>query len=416
MEILLREYLMDYGFSNLLAKIGAYIIFALIIILLCFIANLIAKKIILKLIVKYIKVSKCRWDDYLLKRKVFHNLFRIIPAIIIYATAPLFGKFEVYIQRICIGYLIIITMFIMSSVLDAVNDFYTTLPISKVRPIKSLLQVIKIATYVVLGIVLIASLTGESPFLMLSGIGALSAVFSLVFKDSILGFVAGIQLTSNDLLRIGDWIEVPSHGADGDVIDISLNTIRVRNFDNTIITLPAYALISGSFRNWRGMQESGGRRIKRSIYIDTSSIKFCTPEMLERFKKIRYLKEYISNKEIEINEYNQKMDADKEQLVNGRHLTNIGTFRAYIEHYLKEHPMVHKGLIYMVRQHESGERGLPLELYMFVTETNWVAYENIQSDIFDHIYAVASEFELRIFQNPSGHDMRYFVQEKHEEI
>jgi miniconductance mechanosensitive channel len=208
------------------------------------------------------------------------------------------------------------------------------------------------------------------------------------------------------MVQIGDWIEMPKYGADGDVIDISLHTVKVQNWDKTITTIPTHALIADSFKNWKGMSEAGGRRIKRSIYIDMTSIKFCDEEMLERFKKIRYIQQYINDKTEEIEEYNKRLGIDTDSLVNGRHLTNIGTFRAYIVQYLKNHPRIHKGMTQIVRQLEPTEKGLPIEIYAFTNDTAWAAYESIQSDIFDHILAVVPEFDLRLFQNPSGHDLR----------
>jgi miniconductance mechanosensitive channel len=228
----------------------------------------------------------------------------------------------------------------------------------------------------------------------------------LVFKDSILGLVAGVQLTANDMVRVGDWVEMPKYNADGAVIEITLNTVKVQNWDKTITMIPSYALISDSFKNWRGMQESGGRRIKRSVYIDVTSIAFLTDEMIKKFKQIHYLKDYIENKEREIAEFNRKNGIDESVKVNGRRMTNIGTYRAYISKYLENHPGIHKGLIMMVRQLAPGEYGLPLEIYAFTNNTQWVVYESIQADIFDHILAVAPEFGLRVFQNPSGHDLQ----------
>jgi len=236
------------------------------------------------------------------------------------------------------------------------------------------------------------------------------AVFLLIFKDSLLGLVAGVQLSSNDMIRLGDWIEMPKYGANGDVTDISLVTVKVENFDKTITTIPTYALISDSFKNWRGMTQSGGRRINRSVYIDTTSIGFCTDEMLEEFEKIEYLSDYIRSKRHEIVQYNLEKKIDTSNSVNGRHLTNIGVFRIYIESYLRNHPKIHKDMIQMVRQLPPGEHGLPLELYVFTNDTAWVTYENVQSDIFDHLLAVVPQFGLRIFQNPTGYDISQAVE------
>ncbi|MFW5886783.1 MAG: mechanosensitive ion channel family protein, partial [Bacteroidota bacterium] len=243
-----------------------------------------------------------------------------------------------------------------------------------------------------------------------AGMGALAAVLMLVFKDSILGLVAGIQISAYDMVRIGDWIEMPSHNADGDVIDISLNTVKVQNWDKTITTIPTYALVSESFYNWRGMQEAGGRRIKRNISIDMKSVKFCTKEMLEKFKKIQYLKSYIEDKEKELLEFNKKNNVDEYILVNGRRLTNIGVFRKYLEAYLRNHPHIHKNMTFLVRHLQPTDRGIPVEIYVFANDTVWANYEGIQADIFDHVLAVIPEFGLRVFQSPSGDDFQKMME------
>jgi miniconductance mechanosensitive channel len=271
--------------------------------------------------------------------------------------------------------------------------------------------VVQIILFILGGIVIIAHWLGESPFILLSGIGALSAVLLIVFRDSLLGLVAGIQLAANDMVRVGDWIEMPKYEADGDIIDISLNTVKVQNFDKTITTIPSYALISDSFKNWRGMQASGGRRIKRSLFIDTNSIKFCTEEMIEKFKTIKFLTEYITSKEREIAEYNAKNEINRNNPVNGRALTNIGVFREYINQYLQHHPGISQEKTLLVRQLAPTENGLPLEVYAFTNDIRWDVYETIQSDIFDHLFAVAPEFRLQLFQNPSGIDFRKIYDE-----
>jgi miniconductance mechanosensitive channel len=276
--------------------------------------------------------------------------------------------------------------------------------VSKTRPIKGLLQVLKIAVYIVAVIVALTDLMGQSPLVMLGGLGAMTAVFSLVFKDSILGLVAGIQLAANDMVRIGDWIEMPKYEADGVVIDISLNTVKVRNFDNTITSIPAYTLVSDAFKNWRGMKSSGARRIMRSVNIDVSSISFCSKELLERLKKSELLREYIENKQKEIDEYNRSRSLDPNAVINARRLTNIGVFRVYIQNYLKNHPGIQQDMIQLVRQLPPAEYGLPIQVYVFSNQTDWTVYENIQSDIFDHILSVVGQFELRVFQSPTGYD------------
>jgi miniconductance mechanosensitive channel len=373
---------------------------------LCILANFISKKLFINIISHLINKNNTQWNHILLERKVFHKCSHVVPAVIIYYFSYIFPSYQHLIEKGAVCYIIIMGLLVVDSLLDAVNDIYITYDISKIKPIRGYIQVVKIILTIVCGILVIANLIGESPLILLSGIGAISAVLMLVFKDSILGLVAGVQLTANDMVRVGDWIEMPKYGADGDITDISLNTVKVQNFDKTITTIPTYALISDSFKNWRGMQRSGGRRIKRSIFIDTSSICFCTDEMLERFKSIHYLTEYILDKELEIQHYNRENNINTSIKVNGRALTNIGVFRIYIGQYLKSHSKIHQGMTCMVRQLASGETGLPLEIYAFTNDTNWIVYETVQSDIFDHIFAIAPEFGLRVFQIPTGHDVK----------
>jgi miniconductance mechanosensitive channel len=255
-------------------------------------------------------------------------------------------------------------------------------------------------------ILVIAMVVGRSPVVFLSGLGAVTAILLLVFKDTILGFVAGIQIAANDMVRPDDWIEMPKYGADGSVIDVTLNTVKVRNWDKTVTTIPTYALISDSFKNWRGMTESGGRRIKRALHLDMTSIRFCDEEMLDRFKKIQFIREYLERKLEEISRHNRECAVDESVLVNGRRLTNVGTFRAYIEAYLRNHPMVHQEMTFLVRHLAPTEHGLPIEVYVFSKDQRWAVYESIQADIFDHLLAVVPEFDLRVFQSPTGSDVR----------
>jgi miniconductance mechanosensitive channel len=402
----INKLLVNRGVNENITKFLSFGILTLIVILTCFLVHFIIKKVIFKYMTRIVKRTKYEWDDLLLNSKLFDRVANFVPGIIIYNFAPAFPDITVLIERCASVYILIVLALMINELLDVVNNIYRTYPISRVRPITGFLQVVKIVTFSILGIVLIANLMNESPLILLSGIGAFAAVFSFVFKDTILGFIAGIQLTTNDMLRIGDWIEMEKYGADGDVIDIALNTIKVQNFDKTIVTIPAYAFVSDSFKNWRGMKEYGGRRIKRSLYIDVNSIGFCTPEMIEKFKKIHYLEDYITQKENEIREYNKVNEVNTELLVNGRHMTNIGTFRAYIINYIKNHPGLQGDATQIVRQLPPGEYGLPLEIYAFTNTTDWATYENIQSDIFDHIISVAGEFGLRLFQNPSGYDVR----------
>lgn len=403
---IIKTLLTDNNVKEDLAVYLAYGILIALIIILCIIANFITKKVVLKIITRIIRNNKFTWDDILLERKVFHKLSHIVPAIIIFSFASSFPDYEVLIGRAAFVYMFVVIILVINAFLTALNDIYNTFEVSKVRPIKGYIQVVKIALFIFGGIILISTLIGQNPLILISGLGALSAVLMLVFKDSILGLVAGVQLSANDMVRVGDWIEMPKYNADGDVFDITLNTVKIRNFDKTVTMVPSYAFISDSFKNWRGMQETGGRRIKRSIYIDISSIKFLSQDMIDEFKKIQYLTDYIADKEQEIEAHNRELGVDLDNMVNGRHLTNIGTYRIYIENYLKNHKLIHKGLIAMVRQLAPGEYGLPLEIYAFTSDTRWLTYEAIQADIFDHVLAIAPEFGLRVFQNPTGSDMR----------
>ncbi|PQP83936.1 mechanosensitive ion channel protein MscS [Paenibacillus sp. PCH8] len=368
-------------------------------------ANFIAKKIVLKTINHLVNNNRYKWGNIIVEKKLFHKLSHLVPAVIIYYSAYIFPAYQALIEKSAMTYMIIIMITVLNALLNVFDDIYRSYEVSKIRPIKGYIQVAKIVLFIIGGIIVISNLIGQNPLIILSGLGALSAVLMLVFKDSILGLVAGIQLSSNDMVRVGDWIEMPKYDADGDVIDITLNTVKVMNFDKTITMIPSYALISDSFKNWRGMQISGGRRIKRSVYIDTSSISFCTQEMIVEFEKIHYLKEYVTTKLDEINAYNVEHHVNMESNVNGRQLTNVGVFREYIHQYLRNHPKIHKDMTLIVRQLAPGDKGLPLEIYAFSNDTAWGVYETVQADIFDHIFAVASTFGLRAFQNPTGHDI-----------
>lgn len=407
----ISNWLSDYNLNPTVHKYLSTIITILFIALICIIANFITKKIVIRIITHIVNNNKYQWDNMLLDRKVFHKLSHFVPAIIIYNFSTTFDYFQDLIEKGAITYLIIVGLLVLNSLLNAINDIYQTYEISKTRPMKGYIQVVKIIVITLGIIVVIANLIGESPVILLSGIGALSAVLMLVFKDSLLGLVAGIQLSSNDMVRVGDWIQMPKYGADGDVIDISLNTVQVQNWDKTITMIPSYALISDSFINWRGMQVSGGRRIKRSLFIDTNSISFCTEEMIEKFKSIHYLSNYIIDREQEIVEHNMKNEINRSNPVNGRALTNIGVFRVYISHYLEKHSGINQDMTLMVRQLAPTEHGLPLEIYAFSNDVRWAIYESVQADIFDHLFAVAREFGLRLFQSPSGNDLRSMLDE-----
>jgi miniconductance mechanosensitive channel len=405
----ISEFLVNYGVAPDLSITLSKWIVVVLIIGLSILSNYIAKFIVRKIVIKVVTTNKYKWDDILLQRRVFQKLSHIVPVFIIYYFSSVFPNYQDIIIKAASIYCIFVSIAFLNASLNAVDDIYRTYEVSKEKPIRGYIQVVKIFIFLLGGIVLIANLIGQNPFILLSGLGALSAVLMLIFKDSILGLVAGVQLAANDMVRVGDWIEMPKYHADGDVIDISLNTVKVMNFDKTITMIPSYALISDSFKNWRGMQNAGGRRIKRSIYIDTSSISFCTKESVAQFQTIHYLTDYITDRQQEIEAYNIRNQIDQSNKVNGRQMTNIGVFRAYILNYLKNHPKIHQGMTLIVRQLAPGEHGLPLEIYAFTNETNWAIYESVQADIFDHIFAVAPEFGLRIFQNPSGHDLQNVI-------
>lgn len=405
----INNQLLKYNMDPTLAGYLSIVIMLLFIIILCIVANFITKKVVIRIISKVVNNTKFQWDNMLLERKVFHKLSHIVPAIIIYRFASTFSSYRDLIEKGAMAYLIIMGLVLISASLNAMNDTYQTYEISKTKPIKGYIQVVKIIVIIIGLILVIANLVGKSPLILLSGIGALSAVFMLVFRDSLLGLVAGIQLSTNDMVQVGDWIEMPKYGANGDIIDISLVTVKVQNFDKTVTMIPSYALISDSFINWRGMQKSGGRRIKRSLFIDTNSISFCTEEMIDAFKNIHFLSDYIIQREREITEYNAKNKINQSSPVNGRALTNIGVFRAYISNYIQNHPGINKEMTLMVRQLAPSEHGLPLEIYAFTNSVQWVVYETVQSDIFDHLFAIAPEFGIQLFQSPSGNDLKGFI-------
>lgn len=407
----IQEQLLQWGLGSFWSGLLLQALVVVVLVLLAVCANVIAKRGLLFAVQAVIRKSRFRWDDYLLERGVFERLSHIAPALVFYLGAHLIFPDDVLLQsllqRLVVVYIIIVALMVLDALLNTVVDIYQTLPVSRDRPIRSYIQVFKIVVYVVAAVVALGVLMNRSPVVFLSGIGAMTAVILLVFKDSILGLVASIQLSAQNMVRIGDWIEMPKYGADGDVVEITLTTVKVQNWDKTITTIPTYALVSESFKNWRGMTLSGGRRIKRAVKIDINSVRFCDEELLTRFSKFRLLRAYLNERVSEIKAANEELEeADRVVVANGRRLTNIGTFRRYLVEYLKEHPKIHNGMTLLVRQLEPGAEGLPIELYCFSNDQAWVAYEDLQSDIFDHILAVLPEFELRVFQNPSGTDFR----------
>ena len=405
----INEILLSWGFSQSWADDLTSGIILVVILAIAFLGDAICRHIILTAVARLVKKTKATWDDIVFDRKVLTHVSHLVAPILLYILLPLaisnLGLLS-FIQRICMIYIIAVFLKFISSLLTALFHVYSEKEQFRDRPLKGLLQMVQVILFFIGGIIIVSILIDKSPMVLLTGLGASAAVLMLVFKDSIMGFVSGIQLSANNMLRVGDWIQMPKYGADGTVIEVTLNTVKVRNWDNTITTIPPYALVSDSFQNWRGMQESGGRRIKRSIRIDMNSVKFCTPEMLAKYKKIQLLKDYIEETEKVIEDYNKEHGIDNSILVNGRRQTNLGVFRAYLTNYLKSLPTVNQDLTCMVRQLQPTEQGIPLELYFFSAIKAWVPYEGVQADVFDHVLAIIPEFDLHVFQNPTGEDFR----------
>lgn len=408
--VTIHDWLIRIGFdenSALLLK-GAIIVVGLFI--LSYIVLFISKKIIVKVLHEIAKRTETTWDDIMVERGVFQRLAYLAPAILIHSLMPnMLHDYEAWVlilQGILKIYMVLIVIMVLDAFFYALIEIYQNYEISKFKPIKGYIQIMKIIIYLIGGIIIISILINKSPIYLLTGLGAISAVLMLIFKDTLLGFVASIQLSSNDMLRPGDWITINKFGADGTVMDINLTTVKIENFDKTITTVPTYTLISDAFQNWRGMEESGVRRIKRSIIINMSSIKFCTPEMLAKFNKMKLIENYIKETQQALELYNIENKTDDSQIVNGKRQTNLGVLRAYIQAYLQSNPDLSKENSLIVRQLQPTEKGLPIEIYAFSTILEWGKYEDLMADIFDHILAVVPEFELQIFQNPSGSDFK----------
>jgi len=406
----LANWLIGLGVEETSIMYLKLVILLFILFIISYVTNLIVKKILIRSIRLAIKKTKTLWDDALVENKVFISLSHIAPAIVIYLAIPyVFKDFAgtiPYIFRLVNAYISTVLIIVIIKLLNTLKYYSKNTKLFKNNPLDSYFQLAKIVVYTIGGIIILSFLLNKSPLYFFSALGAMTVVLLLIFKDTIMGFVASIQLSTNDMIRIGDWVSMPEYGADGDVIEMNLTTIKIQNWDKTVTTIPTYAFISESFKNWRGMSESGGRRIKRSLNIKISSIKFCTQEMLERFKKFQLIKDYIEEKSNIIDEYNKENKIDKSSLINGRHLTNIGIFRVYAEAYVKNNPDINLNMTCMVRQLLSTEKGLPIEIYTFSNRQEWVTYEGIMSDMFDHLIAAVPEFELEVFQNPTGTDFR----------
>ena len=372
-----------------------------------------AKYILVVAAHKYASSSTQTWDDALIEHKVPSRVAQLLPVFIIYMGVDLLPGFEDSVEQFLLratsGYMVMVLTLTLTALLGTANTIYESHPASRQRPLKGFVQLVQIVLLIVGLLLSIAVLLDRSPWLLLSGFGAMTAVMLLVFKDTILSLVASVQLTAQDLVRVGDWIEVPQFGADGDVIDVELHTIKVQNWDKTITTIPTHRLISDSFKNWRGMSQSGGRRIKRSLFLDAGSLRFLSEAEVEKFKRFALLRDYIDGKQADLTEYNTALDAEIPSGENGdvnlRRLTNLGTFRAYIYNYLKHHPRIHKSMTLLVRQLSPGPEGVPIELYCFTTTTDWNEYEGIQGDIFDQLLSIAPDFGLQLYQKPAGSDL-----------
>ncbi len=398
----------NLGISEDWASYCRLLLFLLFLVIIASFAFFITKRIITQFLYKVFRKTSFTWDDSFADTGALDKLAHIVPAIFVRLMAPaIFGDFEQmlpFIIRLTDIYLIVVSMMIIFAILKVGEYGLSRHPAFINKPLTSYFQLIRILLYIVTVILVLSILLGKSPVYFLSAFGAMTAILLLVFKDTILGLVASVQMSSNDMIRVGDWVEMPKFNADGDVIDINLNTVKVQNWDKTITTIPTYYFITDSFKNWRGMQQSGGRRIKRAIFIDVHSVKLVDAETRVKFKQYQLIREYIESRQTEIELYNKKEHIDSSTLINGRRMTNLGVYRKYIEHYLKNHPRIKQDMTILVRQLASDSKGIPIEIYCFTNTTAWLEYESIQSDIFDHLYATAAFFDIKIFQQPSGSD------------
>ncbi len=373
--------------------------------------HFLTRRVLIRGIEHLVEGSRTDWDDALHHAKVFERIVAIVPALLAWHGVGLLPDLDesvrTIVSRVALSTILLFAGRAVIAFLSAANEIYTARPENADRPIKGYLQVVQIIVWIVVAVLIVATLLDRSPVIFLSGLGAMTAVLLLIFRDTILSLVASVQISSHDMVRVGDWIEMPQFGADGDVIDVELHTVKVQNWDKTITTIPTHRLISDPFKNWRYMSLSGGRRIKRALHVETASVRFLRDDEVERFEQFALLRDYVAEKKRAIAEHNANVPGDPGIDANLRRLTNLGTFRAYIEHYLSTHPKIHhEGMTLIVRQLAADATGIPIEIYCFTTTTAWAEYEDIQSDLFDHFFAIAPDFGLRIFQNPSGADVR----------
>ena len=409
LKIWIEKLLSNYSvFDSLLPYITMLILLVATIIIIYF-ALWITRKLLRKFVGAFIRRTRTKWDDYLIKHKLFKAIALLVAVIILNATTETifmdFPRLEPFVQKLVDIYFLYVIIKIIVAFLKGTEDYVSESEMFIEKPIASYFQLARILLYIGGFVLALSILLGRSPLYFIGAFGAMTAVLLLVFKDTILGLVASIQISANDMIRVGDWVEMPKYNADGDVLAINLNTVKVMNWDKTITTVPTHYFITDSFKNWRGMQESGGRRIKRTIHINMATVRFVNEEMREKFQHFQLISNYISERQSEIEDYNQEHQIDTKTLVNGRRMTNIGVFRKYIQTYLENHPGIHQEMTLLVRQMESTQFGVPIEIYCFTNSVAWAVYEEVQSNIFDHLMAAASHFGLEIFQSPSGSDI-----------
>ncbi|MCB9018220.1 MAG: mechanosensitive ion channel [Prevotellaceae bacterium] len=412
LTIWMNELLKYIGIKPNMADSLDRIVILVLIALVAILADVVCRFLLVGVIGHIVRRTENKWDDLLLDHKLLNRLALIVPAVIIYVLVPLAFTDEtswlVWTRRCCAVYIVGVVVRFLSGVIDLLSEISNMTQKFRNHSLKGVFQILQVLLYFVGLIIVVSIIIGRSPATLLAGLGASAAILMLVFKDTIVGFVSGMQLSANNMLKVGDWITAPKSNANGVVIDVSLNTVKVRNFDNTIITIPPYNLVSDSFQNWRGMQESGGRRVMRSINIDMNSVRFCSQEMLDKYRKIHLLASYIDETEQRLKTYNEQQSLDDSVLVNGLRQTNLGVFRAYLERYIASLPTTNTKMLHMVRQLQPDEKGIPIELYFFSYEKKWEDYERVICDVFDHVLAIVPEFDLYVYQNPSGRDIRNF--------
>ena len=407
----LQQWLESLGFGN--SEYAYFLAVIALILVVSLLIHLILHRIVLRLLGRGQRAGRTIWQRAFSGHKLFARIALALQGVVVFTMAAAFleagSRALALIEVVTHLWIILFALLALFSLLDAIEEISSTTGSAIRLPLRGIFQSLKLVATTVALIFAVAFLIGKSPLILFSGLGAMTAVVLLIFKDPLMGLAAGIQLSANDMLSVGDWLEMPRYGADGDVIDISLTTVKVRNWDKTITSIPSYALISDSFKNWRNIEAVGGRRIKRAINIDATSVGFASEKDLARLRRARLLSDYIEKKAAEIQRANEAEGVDSSSPMNTRRLTNLGILRAYLTAYLADSANINHDLTFMVRQLEAGPNGIPLQVYGFANQTSWIPYENIQSDIFDHIYAIIPEFGLRLHQAPSGHDVQRAV-------